>query len=68
MAAPKLSPALKKQLKERLICLWNSCDEGFDGTWDCTGEGKDGFIAMEDGIEAIMALLGIKVNTDKFRK
>ena len=69
MAAPKLTPALKKQLKEALVTLWKSCDEGFDGSWDCTTEeGKDGFIAMEDVIEEVMDLLGIKVNTDKFRK
>jgi len=45
--------------------LMASCMEGHDGTWDPTGEGRDGFLAMYDLLhglkETVVAELSKKI-------
>lgn len=51
----------KNQIKDELQTLRNSCMEGHDGTWDSsTEEGREGFLAMVDGVNRIAKLLNIK--------
>lgn len=48
----------KKEAKEIIECLIKSCEEGIDGTWDCsTDEGKEGFDAMVQQLEELDAFL-----------
>jgi len=62
----KISPKNKKQLKELLDVLRHSCEEGLDGTWDCsTAEGKEGFNNMADNCVDIALILGIKLKPYK---
>lgn len=56
----------KKKLKELLETLRNSCEEGLDGTWDCsTAEGREAFTYMADNCVDIALLLGIKLKPYK---
>jgi len=56
----------QKQLKELLDTLRSSCEEGLDGTWDCsTDEGREGFNAMADNCVDIALILGIKLKPYK---
>lgn len=43
---------------KRLSSVSRSCQEGYDGTWDChTDEGKDGFLAMQLCVDDVIAWL-----------
>lgn len=42
-----------KDVKAEFTTLLNSCVEGYDGTWDPTGEGRDGFEAMYQGLQKL---------------
>lgn len=58
----KLTPKNKKQLKELLEVLRNSCEQGLDGSWDCsTDEGREGFNHMADNCVDIALILGINL-------
>lgn len=58
----KLTPKTKKQLKELLDVLRSSCEEGLDGTWDCsTAEGREAFNSMADNCVDMALILGIKL-------
>lgn len=47
---------------EKLTRLRNSCQQGLDGTWDCsTDEGREGFEPMIDSCEEIAEMLGIEL-------
>ena len=47
---------------EKLTRLRNSCQEGLDGTWNCsTDEGRDSFEPMIDDCEEIAKMLGIEL-------
>ena len=49
-------------IKEELQTLYNSCIEGSTGDWDCsTDEGREGFIAMAEGVEKIAKTLKLKI-------
>jgi len=49
-------------IKEELQTLYNSCIEGQTGVWDCsTDEGREGFIAMAEGVEKIAKTLKLKI-------
>ena len=44
----------KKECLQELAILKKSCEEGMDGTWDCsTQEGREGFEAMIRQIEDV---------------
>ena len=63
-----LASAKKKVIKEWLIALHKSCQEGYDGTWDCTtDEGRKGFEPMQMGVERIAQELGIKLKLPHIR-
>lgn len=51
-----ITPHKKKRIADELLSLWKSCEEGFTGEWDCTGEGKEGFTAMQQGPEALAVM------------
>ena len=41
-------------LQEALGEVITSCDEGYEGTWDCASdEGRDGFLAMKQNLEMV---------------
>ena len=43
-----------KTINENLNVVIKSCEEGIDGTWDCsTDEGKEGFEAMIELLERV---------------
>ena len=45
----------------RFQVLIDSCDEGYDGTWDSsTQEGREGFMAMRDGIVDLIKYFNVK--------
>ena len=46
-------------IKDNLQALYDSCYEGYEGVWDPTGEGKDGFIEMASLIREVAILLKI---------
>jgi hypothetical protein len=43
----------KKEVLGLLKAVISSCQEGYDGTWDCTGEGKEGFMDMAYCLEQV---------------
>jgi hypothetical protein len=48
-------------VKTELQTLYNSCIEGHTGAWDCsTAEGREGFLAMAQGVKKIAKTLKIK--------
>lgn len=50
------------KLKTLLTAVRNSCEEGLDGSWDCTtNEGRESFEAMSVDCEEIAAELGVKL-------
>ncbi len=58
----KLTEASLAQVVDNLTNLRMSCQEGLDGTWDCsTEEGREGFEAMIDACDEIAKLLGIEL-------
>ena len=46
----KLTP---KEVRSEFVSLMNSCVEGYTGEWDPSGEGRDGFEAMYNGIKKL---------------
>lgn len=44
-----------KSIKEKLLTLWDSCEEGRTKAWDAD---PDGFEAMQQNIEEILKMLG----------
>lgn len=47
-----------KEALEHLDTAILSCEEGKDGTWDCsTDEGKEGFTAIADDLEDVKSFL-----------
>ena len=55
----------KKVVTEELRYLMDSCVEGYNGDWDPTGEGREGFAAMYSGLLTIARTLGIVVRGAK---
>ena len=56
-----VSGAELNSIKKLLALLRNSCLEGLDGTWDCSGdEGRESFEPMVSCCEEIAKLLNIK--------
>jgi ElaB/YqjD/DUF883 family membrane-anchored ribosome-binding protein len=44
----------KEQILEKIKILHDSCEEGLDGSWDCsTDEGKESFIDMQDLLKEV---------------
>ena len=51
----------KKECLEHLKHLIASCKEGKSGQWDCTtDEGKEGFDAMRESLEAVRGFVKAK--------
>lgn len=48
-------------IKDNLQALYDSCYEGYDGVWDPTGEGKDGFMDMCSLIREVAILLKLEL-------
>ena len=55
----------KKERTEAFVRLLNSCEEGYTGTWDPSGEGAEGFIAMYDALLALAYHYKIDVSEAK---
>ena len=53
----------KKEVQDHFVSLMNSCVEGYDGTWDPTGEGRDGFDAMYNGLYLLAKHFGVDVSS-----
>ena len=65
----KLTPTDIKKIKELLNVLRYSCEEGLDGTWDCsTAEGKEAFNTMADNCVDIASILGIELKPYAHKK
>jgi len=48
----------KKEMISYLRTVSKSCQEGYDGDWDCsTDEGKEGFLAMQECVERVISAL-----------
>ncbi len=59
----------RKLLKQLLNDLRDSCEQGLDGTWDCsTDEGKEGFGAMSEACDKIAHLIGVELKPYKTKK
>jgi hypothetical protein len=56
--ARPLSKAKLRKIKNNLIPTYKSCLEGYDGVWDPSGEGREGFICMADALAEVARLLG----------
>lgn len=53
---------VKKDIRESLVCLMNSCVEGRKGEWDAgSEEGRESFEPMYDSLASIAEALGINV-------
>jgi len=61
-ATPKLS---KKAIREDFVALMNSCEEGYTGEWDPTGEGREGFSAMYYLLKKLANNLGVDISKAK---
>lgn len=47
---------MKEEFNHKINILIASCNEGYDGTWDCcTDEGKEGFLDMIKLLEELKA-------------
>ena len=62
MSKPKMTEA---EVKNVLISLMNSCNEGFMGKWNPVGEGADGFESMYDGLKEIAEHFKVDVSEAK---
>ena len=54
-----------EEVRKEFISLINSCVEGYTGEWDSTGEGKDGFEAMANGLRELAKLFNVNVSEAK---
>lgn len=41
------------EIEREFTTLINSCVEGYTGEWDSTGEGREGFEAMAEGLKKL---------------
>jgi len=57
---------VQNAIKEDMVCLMNSCVEGFNEDWDCsTSEGRLGFVPMYEALQRIAQTYGIDVRKAK---
>ena len=56
---------LDKLHSSQFISLMNSCAEGYTGEWDPSGDGRDGFMAMYDGLERLAKQFNVDVSKAK---
>ncbi|MFQ5717853.1 MAG: hypothetical protein ACE5GQ_12245 [Nitrospinales bacterium] len=57
----------KEEIRGLVQTLYDCCQEGYDGTWDAsTGEGREGFMAMQEGIVELARKLGIEIGPYKY--
>jgi len=55
----------KKEVQDHFVSLMNSCVEGYDGTWDPTGEGREGFDAMLSELRDLAKHYGVDISSVK---
>jgi hypothetical protein len=55
----------QNEVQFEFTTLLNSCVEGYDGTWDPTGEGRDGFEAMYQGLQKLARHFKVDVTKAK---
>lgn len=54
-------PGRAEEIAKRLTIVRDSSMGGFDGTWDPSGEGRDGFTAMAEDCGEISRMLGVEL-------
>ncbi len=60
MAKNKLT---EDEVKSMFVALINSCQEGLDGTWDCsTEEGRESFEPMYEDARALAKHFGVDIS------
>jgi hypothetical protein len=62
MAKKKLTP---EDIQNEFTSLINSCVEGYTGEWDPSGEGRDGFEAMAQGLRKLASHYKVDVSDAK---
>jgi hypothetical protein len=55
------SKVTKAEAQKELIVTLNSCVEGYTGEWDPSGEGRDGFEAMYQGLVKVAQAYKINI-------
>lgn len=57
----------KAEALSLLVSVSSSCQEGYDGSWDCrTDEGREGFLAMQECVDRVIeAIKTIKPEKEK---
>jgi hypothetical protein len=54
-----------EDIQGEFTSLINSCVEGYTGEWDSTGEGRDGFEAMAEGLRKLARYYNVDVSDAK---
>jgi hypothetical protein len=52
-------------VQDEFVTLMNSCEEGYTGTWDPTGEGRDGFEAMYQSLKKLAVHFKVDISKAK---
>ena len=56
---------IDEEVQREFTALINSCVEGYTGEWDSTGEGRDGFEAMAEGLKKLARYYNVDVSDAK---
>jgi hypothetical protein len=59
--SPVITPQQMEEIKHNLYGLYCSCKEGYTGEWNPTGEGADGFLAMQEQVLEVAKILGFEI-------
>ena len=60
-----LKKQVDREIKDEFTTLINSCVEGYTGEWDSSGEGRDGFEAMAEGLRKLAEYYNVDVSDAK---